>query len=76
LEKGAQVLFIPYSTGVYVPFTLHQYTSKEIESLLTKGFANLPEEAFMTVEKSVKTNFFLDLDGLSQAYQDILRYYI
>jgi len=73
LEKGSRVLFIPYNSGVYVPFSLHQYTPKEIESILKKGTANLAEEVFTTVEKSVKTNFFLDLDDLSQAYQDILR---
>jgi len=67
-------LFIPYSSGIYVPFTLRQYTNKEIESILKNGTANLGPEILNNVDKSVKSDFFLDLDGLSQAYQDILRY--
>ena len=73
VEKGARVLFIPYSSGVYVPFSLHQYTQEEINSVLKTGLANLDKNLFTTIEKSVKTNFFLDLDCLSQTYQDILR---
>lgn len=73
MEKGTKVLFIPYSSGIYVPFVLHQFSAKEIESILKNGVANLGEEVFNKAEKSVKANFFLDLEGLSPAYQDILK---
>ncbi len=75
MEKGTRVLFIPYSTGVYVPFSLHQYSPKEIESIMKLGHVDLEEEVFNQVEKSLRMTFYLDLECLSQSYQEILRYF-
>jgi len=73
IEKGAKLLFIPYAPGIYVPFILHQYMQHEIDSVLKNGTLTLDSQVFKNTEKAIKPSFFLDLESLSENYQNILQ---
>lgn len=69
-----KVLFIPYSEGIYVPFTLHQYQSHELEQILKTGRAEISNESLQKINKTIKPSFFLDMNSLTETYQTILKY--
>ena len=72
IEQGIKILFIPYSEGVYVPFILHQYSNEESENVFKTGI--FPTKAVHeNNEKSIKNNFFLDLEALDDNSQKILK---
>ena len=72
VESGAKLLFIPYSAGIYVPFTLHQFANHELEAILKSGKVQLDMETLKKTESSIKPAFFLDLESVSETYQNIL----
>lgn len=73
IGRGMKLLFIPYAEGVYVPFTLHQYLSHEVEAVVKTGRVDLSQEVVRKREMLIKPMFFLDLELLSEIYQKVLK---
>jgi hypothetical protein len=42
---------------------------------MKNGTVDFEQSVYTNPEKSTRNNFFLDLDGLSPNYQEILKYY-
>jgi len=45
----------------------------EIESVLKNGTIALDSQVMKTAEKAIKPTFFLDIEALSENYQNILQ---
>lgn len=52
---------------------MHQYNEKEINEVVKGTSLEFEKSVYQNPEKSIRTSFFLDVDSLSQNYQEVLK---